>query len=455
MFRTHSLGSRFVLGTVLLVSVGLVLTGVMVSSLMRSYITQGFHEEMQIHIEELAALTAIDKSGKPYVMRRLSDPRFIPENSGFYWEVEREGFPPLRSPSLVSGDLSGDVAVTATPQWQVSDGPTGKTLEYGMIRFPETKQPPLKISIATDMRLLEEVLSQFNWPLFYALLGFAAAMTGLGTAQIIYSLKPLERLKVAIADIRTGKSARMAGRYPAEISPLVSDLNQLLDANSEMVRSARIQAGNLAHGLRTPLAIMMDEAQEIAARGEKESADTLMNGCQQMLRYVDYYTARARTAALARIPGQTASLRATVEPIVSAMRRLHKAKDLSICLGDFPDISMPCDDVDLEEMTSNLIDNACKWAKTRVMISWEEDRQWVLIFVDDDGPGLAPEKYDTVFEVGERLDIATPGSGLGLSIVRDLSILYQGRVTLSKSPLGGLRAELALPKAYLATESND
>jgi signal transduction histidine kinase len=434
----------------LLISVGLVLTGVMVSSLMRTYITQGFHDEMQIHIEELAALTALDKNGKPYLMRRLSDPRFIPKNSGFYWEVRRDGFPPVKSPSLVSGDLSGKLAADATPKWAISDGPTGNTLEYGMIRYPLKNQPPLKLSIATDIRLLEEVLSDFNWPLFYALIGFAVAMTVLGFVQIIYSLKPLQRLKLAIADIRSGKSARMVGRYPAEISPLVADLNQLLDANSEMVRSARIQAGNLAHGLRTPLAIMMDEAQMIAQKGERESADTLMNGCQQMLRYVDYYTARARTAALARIPGQTASLRATVEPIVTAMRRLHKGKEISICLGDFPDILMPCDDVDLEEMTSNLIDNACKWAGTRVMISWEHDRQWVLIFVDDDGQGLPPEEYDTVFQVGERLDVATPGTGLGLSIVRDLSILYQGRVTLSKSPLGGLRAELALPKAYVA-----
>jgi signal transduction histidine kinase len=450
MFRTHSLRSRFVLGTVLLISVGLVLTGIMVASLMRSYITQGFHEEMQIHIEELAALTELDKNGKPYLMRRLSDPRFIPKNSGFYWEVERDGFPPLRSPSLVAGDLSGKLAVNRAPQWAVSDGPTGKTLEYGMIRYLESNQPPVKLSIATDMRLLEEVLSGFNWPLFYALLGFALAMTILGAAQIIYSLKPLERLKLAIADIRTGKSARMAGRYPAEISPLVSDLNQLLDANGEMVRSARIQAGNLAHGLRTPLAIMMDEAQQIALKGEKESAETLMNGCQQMLRYVDYYTARARTAALARLPGQSTSLRDTIEPIVTAMRRLHREREISICLGDFPDIILPCDDVDLEEMTSNLIDNACKWAETRVMISWEEDRQWVLIFVDDDGCGLRPDEYDTVFQVGERLDVAKPGTGLGLSIVKDLSILYQGRVTLSKSPLGGLRAELAIPKAYLA-----
>ena len=451
MFKTHSIRSRFILGTTLFILVGLLLTGVMVSGLMRGYITQGFHEELQIHIDELAALTAIDQSGQPYVMRRLSDPRFLPKNSGFYWKIERDGFSTVRSQSLAGNDLSGRLATDISNRWAVTDGPTGKTLEYGKIVFLGKNNAPLKLSIATDIRLLDNVLSEFNWPLFYALFCFAIAMALFGTVQIIYSLKPLERLNLAVAEIRTGKSARMAGLYPAEISPLVSDLNLLLDANTEMVRSARIQAGNLAHGLRTPLAIMMDEVQQIADRGDKQGAETLMRGCEQMLRYVDYYTARARTAALARMPGQSTSLRGTLEPIVHAMRRLHRGRQITICIGDFPDVLMPCDDIDLEEMTSNLIDNACKHAKSRVMVSWEQDRQWVLIFVDDDGSGLSPDKYESVFKVGERLDMIVPGSGLGLSIVKDLAKLYQGRVTLSKSPLGGLRAELALPKAFLAT----
>jgi signal transduction histidine kinase len=449
MFRTSSLRGRFILGTILLISVGLLLTGVLVSSLMHTYINEGFHEEMQIHIEELAALAAVDKDGQPYLMRRLSDPRFIPANSGFYWEIERDGFASIKSPSLGSDELSGKLAKKTGQSWAILDGPTGQMLEYGMLRYPEKDKPPLRLSIATDTRLIEQVLSGFNWPLIYALAGFAAAMTVLGSIQIAYSLKPLQRMKTAVADIRSGKSSHMLGAYPSEFSPLVSDLNQLLDANSEMIRSARVQAGNLAHGLRTPLAIMMDEAQEIERRGDKQSADTLLNGCQQMLRYVEYYTARARTAALVRMPGQSTSLRGVMVPVVTAMRRLHKGRDISICLGDFPDVIMPCDEVDLEEMTSNLIDNACKWAKSRVMVSWEDDKQWLLIFVDDDGAGLPPGEYDRVFEVGERLDIATPGTGLGLSIVRDLAVLYQGRVKLSKSPLGGLRGELALPKTYL------
>jgi signal transduction histidine kinase len=442
-----SLRKRFIISTFILIGAGLLFTGIMVSNLFRTYITDGFHEEMQIHIEELAALSTVDKTGQPFLLRRLSDPRFIPAHSGFYWEIRRDGHPPLRSPSLVNGDISGTLATTSGKRWAITDGPMGKTLEYGMIIPTRAGGPPLHLSIASDLRLLDDILRDFNWPLGWELAIFALVMIGLGVVQVHYSIKPLGRLKSAIANVREGTTARMEGDYPGEISPLVNDLNHLLDANGEMVRSARIQAGNLAHGLRTPLAILVDEAQQLSSRGESESADTLERECRRMQRYVDYYTARARTAALANMPGQLASVRATLEPIISAMRRLHKGRDINICLGNFPDISLACDEVDLEEMTSNLIDNACKWAKSRVIVSWSQDNHAVRIFVDDDGPGLAPSKRESVFNAGERLDEAVPGTGLGLTIVRDLVLMYKGGIRLTESTLGGLRAELLVPRS--------
>jgi signal transduction histidine kinase len=443
---TGSLRKRFFISTFVWIGAGLLFTGIMVSSLFRTYITDGFHEEMQIHIEELAALSAVDKTGQPFLLRRLSDPRFVPTHSGFYWEIRRDGHPPLRSPSLADGNISGTLATGPDKRWAITDGPMGKTLEYGMIIAAKTGGPPLHLSIASDLRVLDGILSDFNWPLGWELSVFAILMIGLGILQVNFSLRPLRRLKTAISDIREGTTARMEGDYPGEISPLVNDLNQLLDANGEMIRSARIQAGNLAHGLRTPLAILVDEAQQLSSRGESESADTLERECRRMQRYVDYYTARARTAALAKMPGQLASVRATLEPIISAMKRLHNGRDINICLGNFPDISLACDEVDLEEMTSNLIDNASKWAKSRVIVSWAHDASTVHIFVDDDGPGLAPSKRESVFNAGERLDEAVPGTGLGLTIVRDLVVMYKGSIRLTESTLGGLRSELHLPR---------
>jgi signal transduction histidine kinase len=440
-----SLRTRFIVATALWITIGLLLTGILVSKIVREYVIEGFHEEMEVHIEELAALTSVDDSGQPFLLRHLSDPRFIPKDSGFYWQVERAGQTTIRSPSLGGASLPTGLAVSEKPKWEFTPGPKGQTLEYGRIKTMPNGEPPLSLYIATDKRLMDEVLAEIDWPLLYSLGSFAAIMVLLGAIQINYSLRPLQRMTNAIADIRDGHEQRMVGQYPAEIKPLVSDLNQLLDANWEMVQSARVQAGNLAHGLRTPLAVMTDEAQIVEKKGDAESAAVFLQGCQQMQRYIDYYTTRARMAATARLPGHRASLVQTLEPIVSAMRRLYRETNIQICVGSFPDVDTCVEDVDLEEMTSNLLDNACKWATSRVIVSWEARDRMVIIDVDDDGIGIRPEYREKAFDVGERLDRSAMGTGLGLAIVRDLALHYRGNVGMSDSPLGGLRVTLTLP----------
>lgn len=441
----NSLRTRFILATTAWIVIGLLLTGVIVSAIVREYVIDGFHDEMKIHIEELTALTALDIAGQPYLMRRLSDPRFIPKKSGFYWQIERPGYSTIRSPSLGEGSLPTGLALNQEPDWRFASGPTGETLEYGVLKLIEEGGEPLSLYIATDKRLMDQVLSDIDWPLLYSLASFAVVMILLGAFQVNYSLRPLQRMKKAIADIQDGRENRMAGEYPAEVKPLVSDLNQMLDANWEMVQSARIQAGNLAHGLRTPLAVMMDEAQSIEQKGDPETAAVFLQACQQMQRYVEYYTSRARMAATARLPGHRSELLGTLETVASAMRRLHRDKGIQICVGKFPDTDMRVENVDLEEMVSNLLNNACKWAGSRVMISWEMHGATVAINFDDDGPGIEAEHRERVFNVGERLDRSALGSGLGLAIVRDLALHYRGNVELLDSPLGGLRVKLNLP----------
>jgi signal transduction histidine kinase len=441
---TNSLRFRYIASTSLWIAVGLILTGLMVSSLMRFYVNQGFHDEMKIHIEELAALTASDTAGQPYLLRRLSDPRFMLKGSGFYWEVRRPGFAPLRSPSLAGKDISATLATTPRKKWAIISGPTGKTLEYGMLWKASDGGKPYQLSIASDLWLLEDAIDDFNWPLGWALALFAMFMILTGAVQIAFGLKPLARMKAGIADIRTGRAQAMFGDYPAELHPIVNDLNAVLKANSEIVLRGRVQAGNLAHGLRTPLAILLDEADRLQAAGHVESAQTLLNECRRMTRHIDYHLARARAAAAQPRIGQCCSTRETIGPILSAMRRLHSTRNITICCANLPDAKIACDEVDLAEILSNLLDNACKWARSRVMISWESHGPMALLLIDDDGPGLARELREQAFTVGERLDDAKPGTGLGLAIVRDLVFLYGGTITLDDSPLGGLRASLSL-----------
>ncbi len=441
----RSLRVRFIFGTAFLVAVGLILTGVTVSRLMRHYVEQGFHDEMQIHIDELAALVRVDSAGNPILLRQLSDPRFLIPNSGFYWEIRREGFAPLKSPAISKGDLSGRYANQSAKKCGILDGPTGKTLEYGMIRPAPNGGPPLRLSIGSDIRILNSTLRDFEWPLGWSLMLFALVMVAAGAAQIAFGLKPLNRLSSAISDIRAGRAKTMSGDYPTEIEPLVSDINSLLETNAAMVKRARIQAGNLAHGLRTPLAIIIDEAEQLNTEGHTESAKAVLTECERMQRQINYHLARARVAATQPVPGSVADLSATLDPILRAMKRLHAERKVSICCGDFPNATIACDDVDLGEMLSNLLDNGCKWAASRVMISWESDGRMIQIRVDDDGSGIAQEDIEPAFAAGERLDDTAPGTGLGLAIVRDLATLYGGTIYLGRSPLGGLQAALALP----------
>jgi len=250
-----------------------------------------------------------------------------------------------------------------------------------------------------------------------------------------------------LGTIKSGKAARLPRAFPSEVQPLVDDLNSMIEVNSQMVVRARTQAGNLAHALKTPLAVLTDEAYRLDGRGEAESANVILQQCHRMQRQIDYQIARARAAASRAVPGVTAAVAPTAASIVSAMKRLYTAKNLSIELDIADDCVVSCDPMDLNEMLANLLDNACKWASQTIVVrgSIENDQRAVIV-VEDDGPGLPAHAMEVVFQIGERLDEQVPGSGLGLPIVRDLAQLYGGEIRLEHSGLGGLKAILTLPQ---------
>jgi signal transduction histidine kinase len=264
-----------------------------------------------------------------------------------------------------------------------------------------------------------------------------------------FGLQPMSRLRRALGAIGAGEAAKLPGGFPSEVQPLVDDLNNLLELNAQMVLRARTQAGNLAHALKTPLAVLTDEASRLADRGQADSADVILAQSQRMQRQIDYQIARARAAASRSVPGVVAPVAPTVGNIVAAMQRLYAAKNLAIDEDVGGACVALCDPMDLNEILANVIDNACKWATQRIDIrgAVNEAGDCVVVTVDDDGPGLPAESLDVVFKVGERLDEQVPGSGLGLAIVRDLVELYGGRIRLENRAGGGLRATVELPRA--------
>ena len=271
-----------------------------------------------------------------------------------------------------------------------------------------------------------------------------------GLTQVRTGLAPFEQLRSRLAAVRQGQSRRVEGSYPSEVQPLVDDLNALLEDRERSVGRAQAKAGDLAHGFKTPLAVLAQEAERAQAGEGGELATTVAQQVDRMRRQVDYHLAHARASASGARLGARCSVVESVEGLARTLLRLHAERGLVIETEVPGELAVQVEREDLDEMLGNLLDNACKWARSRVRLAASADgvgESGVLILVDDDGPGLDPSLQATVLQRGVRADEASPGSGLGLAIVRDLAELYGGTVALGRSPEGGVRARLQLPPA--------
>jgi signal transduction histidine kinase len=253
-------------------------------------------------------------------------------------------------------------------------------------------------------------------------------------------------LRHGLAAVRTGHARRVEGAYPSEIQPLVNDLNTLLENRERAVSRALATAGDLAHGLKTPLALLTQEAERAKSSGHHELAAAIDQQIDRMRRQVDYHLAQARAVASGKATGAHCVVSESVDGLARTLTKLHADRGVTIRIEVATGQSVCAQREDFDEMLGNLLDNAYKWAKTTVVVGSLETNNTVVMKVEDDGPGLAPLNRENVLKRGVRADEAAPGSGLGLAIVRDLAELYGGTITLSESPLGGLQARLELPK---------
>ena len=285
--------------------------------------------------------------------------------------------------------------------------------------------------------------SMYQGGIVMALLVVACVLAGI--VYVRYGLSPIERLRGRLAAVREGSERRLDGRYPTEVQPLVDDLNALLEHRDQTVRRAIAKAGDLAHALKTPLAVLAHEAEVADRAGQAELAAVMRQQIERMRRQMDYHLAQARAAASGAAPGVHCAVLASAEGLARTLLRLHADRGLAIQVSIDPAHVVRAEREDLDEMLGNLLDNACKWAHSRIAIASAAGAGAVVITVDDDGPGLEASMREAVLQRGVRADEASPGSGLGLAIVRDLAELYGGSIALGDSPSGGLRARLQLP----------
>jgi len=430
----------------------LLVAGLILQTLYRDNTERAFDQRLLVYANTLAS-NLVAPGDPDRDLGPIGDPRFELPLSGWYWQVARPNAKPgeiRSSKSLFGGQIPG---LTMSPDdrfGQIRRG-YGKAPDERNLRIIERD-----IDLGEDGRYVIRVAGPadeidgsvrdflFALTITFALLGLALGFSTL--LQIRFGLRPLANLRSALGAIRRGEAERIVGEYPRDISPLASELNLLLDTNREILERARTQVGNLAHALKTPLSIVMNEAEnapeEVAARVREQA--TLMRD------QVNYYLDRARAAALAGTLGTLTDVEPVIAGLARTFAKIYRDKDLTVELAIPHNLRFRGEKQDLEEMAGNLIDNAAKWASRRIEISIEiiredDDRPRFRLLIDDDGPGLPDAARAEVLKRGRRLDETKPGSGLGLSIVSDLAALYRGSLSLDAAPLGGLRAVLELP----------
>ena len=276
-------------------------------------------------------------------------------------------------------------------------------------------------------------------------------LLAIGAWQVRLGLSSVGRLRTRLLAVHQGEATRVEGTYPAEVQPLVDDLNALLAHRERLVQRALAKAGDLAHGLKTPLAVLAQEAERAERAGHAELGSSLGEQVGRMRWQIDYHLAHARAAASgAGATGVRSPVQLVACALAQTLTRLHAERGVAIEVRTPPAHTVRCQREDLDEMLGNLMDNACKWARSSVTVSSAAAEATVDVIVDDDGPGLDSAMQSHVLRRGVRLDEAVPGSGLGLAIVQDLAELYGGSLCLARSPQGGLSARLTLPAASTA-----
>lgn len=443
-----SLRTRFSLAMLGWVIAGLFVVGLTASALFKAHVERIFHAELEEHLVELMGLTALDAKGQPHLVRPLSDPRFGAARSGYYWQVNQDEAPPLRSPSLGKSRLDEDFAHSEGISHIRAPGPAGPAMIYGMTRPATSKggnpDTTLHYIVATDITNLEAIVADFRRDLLVWLAALAAALIVGAALALRFATRPLDALGAAVAAIHSGKAQRMGAPWPAEIAPLAADLDRLLDSREAMVAAARIESGNLAHGLRTSLAVLTDEAESLA---DQPAGATLLAECRRIARQLDWHLARASSAA-SEGPVRHTALRPALAPLITAMRRLHQGRRIAFS-AEGPAVSAIIDPEAFTEILSNLLDNAGKWATQNVSVDWQVSGSSIVLRVVDDGPGISPEGLERLFKPGVRLDEQTPGHGLGLAIAQDLAKNAHATLALAARPDGecGILAIFTLRQA--------
>ena len=456
--QNQSLVLRLVRGASIWALPLLLLTAITLTWLYRNTTYRSFDDPLVSAVTALIA-TADIKDNTLTITREPLDPRYQRALSGRYWLV---GFllddgviqPISGSRSLLDATLV--LPPKAVKQLQSQQGEEIRTITEGpdtdellrivarQVVLPNMNTPVVVVA-AADSRAASRSIISFALTAIGLMLLISIGLVTAVVTQVRSGLKPLFDLRDRVADVREGRTAQVDGAYPSEIQPLATELNNLIAHNKDVVERARTHVGNLAHALKTPLAVLQNEAQI----SKDTPSEIVSRQTKTMKQQVDHHLRRARAAARGQAIGISTDVTETLGGLARTLARIYGHKNIDFDIDLMEGLIFRGEKRDLEEMAGNLMDNGCKWTKTSLEVRSfvnPEDETTFIVVVSDDGPGMAEDQYAEALKRGARLDEATPGSGFGLAIVDDLAKAYKGTVTLGKSSMGGLETTLILPR---------
>lgn len=446
----RSLRLRLLAGAALWVGLALLLAGLGIAYMFIASIEREQQRDLAATFSRLVAL--IDAAADPPGLSQpLTDPRYDIPFGGLYWQIEDLGTDRVgRSRSLwdfvlQSASLPGE---DGTPRFGNLPGPSGQNLSALVrnIRLGAANRP-LRVTIAESRAALDAAISRFGWELAAALLLLGGALIGAAWLQVHLGLSPLQKLRAGIEAIRRGHSARLADDFPAEVLPLTAEVNELLQSQQTTIDFARARAADLAHGLKTPLAVLATTAETLRTRSDPETARLVEQLTSEMADRVDYQLRLSRLRVRTRAHVLSARLDQALRRTVAVLMKTHDGERLNWQLELSEPLAVDIDDHDLIELVGVLLENAAKWANTTVEVTSRRDGGMAEVRIGDDGPGLGEDEIAALGVRGRKLDESKKGSGLGISIALEIVALNNGTIGFGRSERGGLLITLRLPLA--------
>ena len=443
-----SIRSRFLIVSIISLTLALSFAGWVFIRLFTSNLEEQIDAELTGHLNRLAGTLSFAVDGSLKRPESPADNRFLTAYGGLYWQIDDpDRAIRLRSPSLFdyAMPLPDDRHERGTVHCYRLPGPDNSDVQVQerQIKFPTPTGPrELRIAVAIDAAQQDSAAKHFALVILPYMIALALFLVAMSVSQLSFGLRPLSALARDMIAVRERRKDRLTGVYPGELKDLVDQLNAYMDSQAKTVAKARARAADLAHGLKTPLTVLANDALTLRDKGEVDLADEIETLVDTMQSHVEHELARSRIAQTPDQRSSDADLAKIVGELVRTLKRTPDGENLVWNVAVPADELLPIDPHDLRELIGNILENASKWASSSITISSTRQGTQRVVTVEDDGPGVAADKIGTLTTRGQRLDHQKPGTGLGLAIVNDICDVYGILLSIENRAEGGLRGEL-------------